>query len=103
MKQCVSVPKQCVGGVCDRCRMEKNEKDKQMNTQDPLQKQLAEAWSDLIQAEIKMRTLENENNKLRKALHSIVEAENGYIGNDYRLAKIARSALELEDRIKEIF
>lgn len=74
-----------------------------MSTQELLQKQLAEAWSDLIQAEIKMRTLEKENNKLRKALHSIVETENGYIDNDYGLAKIARNALELEEHIKELF
>ena len=74
-----------------------------MSTQDLLQKQLAEAWSELIQAEIKMRTLEKENNKLSKALHDIIQAENGYIGNDYRLAKIARNALGLKDHIKELF
>lgn len=48
-------------------------------------------------------SLEKDNNKLRKALTDIIQAENGYIGNDYRLAKIARNALGLEDHIKELF
>lgn len=46
--------------------------------------------------------LTKENTILREALHNIVKAENGYIGNDYALAKIARRALGLEDHIKEI-
>jgi len=56
-----------------------------------------EAHDDLI------KNLVDENNQLRKALYDIIKAENGYIGNDYRLAKIARNALGLEDHIKELF